>query len=379
MADFWQNGISTLHLLKQPDSLAHLDSPLREYVRERPLTLILPCHARELDTETLPLLILELCALPWVTQIIIGLDEANLEQYARARRLVAPLGERCSLLWYGSEAWKEPLEKLRELEPALPNHGKGRNLWLCMGWMLLHGLRHGVAATMDCDIKGFHPAMLARLVYPVLREDLGYQFCKGYYARHSDRLHGRLMRLLIQPFLSAWEEEHRSAPLTTFLQQFRYALSGEMCFQASLAAKFTFPAGYGVELGILGNIFDLAPKSAVCQSGLCAAFEHRHQPLQSGDGSRGGLEASAMEILATLYLLLGKDPPATFPASFRQHACRALHHAVSVSAINGLDYDLESESRVVKLLGKCLDRGKTHPLCLLPPWGETNVLVPKES
>ncbi|MCK7478417.1 MAG: hypothetical protein M0C28_14215 [Candidatus Moduliflexus flocculans] len=41
--------------------------------------------------------------------------------------------------------------------------------------------------------------MLARLFYPVASPHIDYAFCKGYYARVTDRMHGRVTRLFVTP------------------------------------------------------------------------------------------------------------------------------------------------------------------------------------
>ncbi|HEY5792694.1 MAG TPA: hypothetical protein VIS74_05305, partial [Chthoniobacterales bacterium] len=77
MADFFQTGaLATLHRLGATD-LAALESRLGEFTRDAPLALVLPCHARELESPALPLIVRELAAVPYLRQIVVGLDEAD--------------------------------------------------------------------------------------------------------------------------------------------------------------------------------------------------------------------------------------------------------------------------------------------------------------
>jgi glucosyl-3-phosphoglycerate synthase len=260
----------------------------------------------------------------------------------------------------------------------LPDHGKGRNVWLCLGW-LHQSKSRGVTALLDCDVVNFQRGLLARLAYPLMRPDLGYQFSKGYYPRLTDRLHGRLTRLLVEPLLRAWEEIHKHAPLTSYLQSFRYALSGEMAFSAEWSAQMTFPAGYGLEIGVLGQVFDQIPRNAVCQSCLTEAHDHRHQELHGPAGTApSGLEASALEVIATMVHLLGGKPASqsALETAYRTQVCRALHHSVTNAAINDMPYDLEAESRAARLFGKCVARSSIQELVWLPAWKDLDVTLP---
>ena len=53
-------------------------------------------------------------------------------------------------------------------------------------------------------IVNFRREMLARLVLPALDPIVDYDFVKAYYARFSDRLHGRVTRLYVAPLLAAF-------------------------------------------------------------------------------------------------------------------------------------------------------------------------------
>ena len=82
MGDFYQNGIiTTLHNLgHRPVSEMHQD--LIRFSRRRPMGLILPLF--ELEGKALPLIINELKGVPYLNQIVIGLDKANEDQYVHA-------------------------------------------------------------------------------------------------------------------------------------------------------------------------------------------------------------------------------------------------------------------------------------------------------
>jgi glucosyl-3-phosphoglycerate synthase len=77
MADFFQTGaIATLHRLGTPD-VRRLERELLDFVQETPIGLVLPCHVRELGTRALRLIVRELREVPYVRQIVVGLDGAT--------------------------------------------------------------------------------------------------------------------------------------------------------------------------------------------------------------------------------------------------------------------------------------------------------------
>jgi len=83
-----------------------------------------------------------------------------------------------------------------------------------------------VIAIHDCDIRDYDRELLARLIYPVVHPNLGFECCKGYYARVSTRLHGRVSRLFFTPLIRAIQDMMAQVPYLKFLDSFRYALAG---------------------------------------------------------------------------------------------------------------------------------------------------------
>jgi glucosyl-3-phosphoglycerate synthase len=83
-----------------------------------------------------------------------------------------------------------------------------------------------VIALHDCDIVNYERHLLARLCYPVAHPNLGFEFCKDYYARVTDRMHGRVTRLFMTPLIRTLESMAPGAPFLKFLDSFRYPLAG---------------------------------------------------------------------------------------------------------------------------------------------------------
>ncbi|MBT4273297.1 MAG: glycosyl transferase, partial [Verrucomicrobia bacterium] len=84
MTDFYQNGtITTLHHLRNR-SLDDLEKELIGFSKEHPMTLVLPCLYSELQREALKNILVELAKVPYLSQIVIGLDRANESEYRQA-------------------------------------------------------------------------------------------------------------------------------------------------------------------------------------------------------------------------------------------------------------------------------------------------------
>jgi glucosyl-3-phosphoglycerate synthase len=74
--------------------------------------------------------------------------------------------------------------RIEEAELTTGPGGKGRNVWLCFGYVLASEQARMVAVH-DCDIVTYNRELLARLCYPVAHPAFGFDFCKGYYTRVS--------------------------------------------------------------------------------------------------------------------------------------------------------------------------------------------------
>ena len=128
MVDFFQNGvIATLHRLGDR-SLESLEAELASWSGERPMSLIIPCLAAEMEGPALSRIVDELVAVPYLDEVIIGLDRADADGFRRARRFFGRLPQHHRIVWNDSP-------RLRSLEAELARHdlapaeeGKGRNV-----------------------------------------------------------------------------------------------------------------------------------------------------------------------------------------------------------------------------------------------------------
>jgi glucosyl-3-phosphoglycerate synthase len=86
MSDFFQTGaIATLHRLGRTE-VSRLEKELNAFSEEAPIALVLPCHAKELGTKALRLILRELKNVTYLKQIIVGVDQGGPREWKRARR-----------------------------------------------------------------------------------------------------------------------------------------------------------------------------------------------------------------------------------------------------------------------------------------------------
>ena len=152
MTDFYQNGsITTLHNLGER-STADLEQDLMQFSERRPLGLILPSLYSEIDTPALPAIIKELKSVPYLSQIVIGLDRATEEEYRHSLSFFADLPQHHRVLWNDGPRLKALDARLQSAGLAPKELGKGRNVWYCMGYALATGRAEAIALH-DCDIS----------------------------------------------------------------------------------------------------------------------------------------------------------------------------------------------------------------------------------
>ena len=138
MTDFYQNGtITTLHNLGER-STADLEKDLLQFSERRALGLILPSLYSEIQTPALPAIIHELKSVPYLSQIVIGLDRATQDEYQHALSFFGDLPQHHRVLWNDGPRLKAIDARLQEAGLAPQELGKGRNVWYCMGYCLLY-------------------------------------------------------------------------------------------------------------------------------------------------------------------------------------------------------------------------------------------------
>ncbi len=352
MSDFFQTGaIATLHRLGPPN-VARLESDITEFVRETPVALVLPCHVRELGTKALRLIARELKNVKYLKQIVVGIDGANQREWKKARRFFSQLPQQPVLLWNDGPRMQHLFRKLEATELGAGPSGKGRNVWACCGYVLASDQARMVAVH-DCDIITYNRELLARVIYPVAHPALGFDFCKGYYARVTEKLNGRVMRLLITPLLRACKSILGQHPYLVYMDTFRYPLAGEFAMDLDVVRRVRIPYDWALEIGVLSEVFRNCAPRAICQSELCDNYDHKHQDLSVRDASRG-LSKMAADIARAFFnrmaaegIKLDTGVFDTLLSAYMRQAEDTLRFYAADAALNGLKYPRHEEETAV--------------------------------
>lgn len=292
-----------------------------------------------------------------------------------------------TFLWIDSDRTQELFRLLGEHGLSAGGDGKGRSCWLAYGYLLASkGCK--VIALHDCDIVNYSRELLARLCYPVANPNLGYEFCKGYYARVSKSMHGRVTRLFMTPLIRAMDSLASGVPFLKFLDSFRYPLAGEFAMQINLARVNRIPGDWGLEVGVLAEVHRNCAPARTCQVDLADNYEHKHQSLSADDPSKG-LRRMACDISKSLFRTLAGEGVSFTADDFRTLQVRYVRMAEDTinryygdAMLNGLEYDRHGEEVAVGAFAKSLKRAADEyledplGLPLIPNWNRVLAAVP---
>lgn len=387
MADFFQTGaLATLHRLGRPD-VSRLERELSEFVQETPVALVLPCHVRELGTVALRNILRELRHVTYLRQIVVGIDGANARDWRRARKIFSQLPQKPALLWNDGPRLKQLFGRLEAADLRAGPSGKGRNVWMSFGYVLASEQARMVAVH-DCDILTYNRELLARLCYPVAHPALGFDFCKGYYARCTDRLNGRVMRLMVTPLLRALKSLVGMHPFLTYLDTFRYPLAGEVAMDLDLVRRNRIPYDWGLEIGVLAEVFRNSSPRAICQAELCENYDHKHQDLSPRDLSKG-LNKMAVDVAQSIFRRIASEGIKldvglfdTLLYAYTRQAEDTLRFYNADAVINGLSFPRhEEETAVTTFADSIREAGRAHveePAFwpLIPNWNRVESALP---
>ncbi len=150
--------------------------------------------------------------------------------------------------------------------------GKGEALWKS-----LHVTRGDIVAWIDTDIVNIHPRFVYGILGPLLANPR-VKFVKGFYRRPlkvGEKVQagggGRVTELTARPLLNLFYPE-----LSGVVQP----LSGEYAGRRDALEQLPFFSGYGVETGLLIDVFERYGLSALAQVDLLERIHH-NQPLEA--------------------------------------------------------------------------------------------------
>ncbi|MXZ86502.1 MAG: glucosyl-3-phosphoglycerate synthase [Acidimicrobiia bacterium] len=144
--------------------------------------------------------------------------------------------------------------------------GKGETLWKS-----LYASTGDIVVWCDADVANFGPHFISGLLGPLLVDDAIY-YSKGFYHRPvgaDQRGGGRTTELVARPLIALLFPE---------LGDIVQPLAGEYAGRREVLERVPFVQGYGVEMGLLVDVWRLAGYEAIAQVDLGTRV-HRNRPL----------------------------------------------------------------------------------------------------
>ena len=388
MSEFSQNGVvATLHDFSNRN-LKDLEQDLKKFSKDRKMELILPCLYSELEGSALPNIVSEISKTNYLNHIIIGLDRANEDQAKTAWKFFKKLNCPFTILWNDGPNLLKLDKELKNYNLAPQELGKGRNVWYCLGMAIARGEARSIAFH-DCDILTFDRRLLAKLFYPVVNPLFNFEFCKGYYPRVSEgKMTGRVSRLLVTPLLTAMEKTVGHNDYLDYMKAFKYPLAGEFSFRRNLMADMRIPCDWGIEIGILSEMYRNQASNRICQVDLADTYDHKHQDLSIDDQTKG-LSKMSIDIIKTLIKKLATQGNSFSLETFR--LIKATYYRTALDMIdiyrsdalmNGLKYDSHMEEKAVELFAlNIMKAGESffeNPMDtpFIPTWSRVNSAIP---
>ena len=388
MSEFSQNGVvATLHDFSNRD-LKELERDLKKFSKDRKMELILPCLYSELEGSALPNIVSEISKTNYLNHIIIGLDRANEAQAKKAWNFFKKLNCSFTILWNDGPNLLKLDKELKNYNLAPQELGKGRNVWYCLGMAIARGEARSIAFH-DCDILTFDRRLLAKLFYPVVNPLFNFEFCKGYYPRVAEgKMNGRVTRLLVTPLLTAMEKTVGHNDYLDYMKAFKYPLAGEFSFRRNLMADMRIPCDWGIEIGILSEMYRNQASNRICQVDLADTYDHKHQDLSIDDQTKG-LSKMSIDIIKTLIKKLATQGNSFSLETFR--SIKATYYRTALDMIdiyrsdalmNGLKYDSHMEEKAVELFAlNIMKAGESffeNPMDtpFIPTWSRVNSAIP---
>lgn len=190
-----------------------------------------------------------------------------------------------------------------------PMSGKGEALWKSM-----HVARGDLLVFVDADLREFSSTFVTGLLGPLLTDpSVGY--VKACYDRPyvaGDRFvpagGGRVTELVARPLINMhW-------PLLAGILQ---PLAGEYAGRRTLLERLPFVTGYGVELGMLVDVLELAGLDAIAQVDLGVRV-HRHQSAEALGAMAGQILQTAWSRLERQGRAVRLEPTSTTLTQFRR-------------------------------------------------------------
>jgi glucosyl-3-phosphoglycerate synthase len=382
--EFSQKGIiTTLHDFGlgagwQKDELA---------TGNRKCSVIIPMLYSEIKQPALRNILGELNKCTYLDHVYISLKAKKKEEYFYTAKFFKKLRIPHTILWNNSPRITNILQELQKENIRVAElSGKGRDMWLALG---VASLDSDAISLIDADITTFTDAMPTKLLYPIASPKLDFYFNKAYYTRigfKEMKMYGRVYRLFVSPLLDALRRKmQRRSPFLEYLHSFKYALSGEFSLTSDLALNIRIPGDWGVEVGILSEVFRSASLKRVGQTDL-GFHDHKHRKI--GDRTTGLVKMAGdieKSLLRNLQEMEGVDISEAFlrglQVLYRRLGQDYIHSYGGDSFFNAVVYDRHEEEISLSIFSDVVMKAGKEYLknpfgALIPSWARVLTAFP---
>jgi glucosyl-3-phosphoglycerate synthase len=157
----------------------------------------------------------------------------------------------------------------------------------------------------------------------------------------------------------------------------------------NLAGVNRIPGDWGLEVGVLAEVYRNCAVSRVCQVDLADNYEHKHQALSEEDPSTG-LRRMASDIAKSLFRTMAAEGVVFTADHFRSLEVRYVRIAQDTIAryyadamLNGLKFDRHAEEIAVATFARSMRQAASEfledplGLPLIPNWNRVLSAVPE--
>jgi glucosyl-3-phosphoglycerate synthase len=377
-----QKKVATIHDIYL--DFNSMSDQLRSLKEKYPSGLIIPILGNDVESPSLRKIVDEINQCDYLSKVFVALSSTGPSDYEKALRLSRSFKVPCEVVWCNKPEVITVLEDLKRKGLDVTQlSGKGKDVWIAMG---IASLDLFAFVVHDADIVSYTKMLPTKLLYPVIEPKLDFFFCKGYYARIDEtrkKLFGRIHRLFINPLLEVIEEKLRYSRFLLYLQSFSYPLAGEMALYSDLATHIRVPSDWGLELGLLSEVYRNASFGRICQIDL-GFYDHRHKQIEANELMTTA-EDSFVTLLRTLTETENIDVSEPFLTSlyvtYRRLAQDKIRQYHADATCNNLDFDRHEEEATVDALSSVIISGGKKYLAnpvkaQLPDWLRTMSAIP---
>lgn len=381
--DIEQGRITRIHDFS-PD-IAFQKERMNELSSKYPSGIIIPILDKDLASPAIEAIMRSLNDCYYLKKVFIALAATTYEDYRNALHISDKLEIPHEVVWCNKPEVNIVLEDLKRkgLDVTFLK-GKGKDLWIATG---IASLELYAIAIHDADIISYSDKLPTKLLYSVVEPRLDFWFSKGYYARmnpENHKMYGRIYRLFINPLLAALQKKLRNdSRFIRYLQSFRYPLSGEMAVYTDLALNLRIPCDWGLEIGILAELYRNVSTKRMCEVDL-GFFDHKHKPI-APQALMKTAEDSLITLLRTLTeteaIDVSEASLLSIQVAYRRYAQDRIRQYNADALCNSLLYDRHEEETSVDELSKAIiEAGRRYlnnPLnTQLPDWLRTISAMP---